>query len=148
MSDVGISATDRIAALEAELAEARAELRSRDLLIETLRVQLARLKRMAFGTSSEKLGHQIAQLELALEELEAEGEAVVVTRPNDRGERPVPVRALPPHLPRIDRTHEPATGACTCPDCGGQLRRLGEDSDELLDVVPVSWRVVRHVRPK
>lgn len=138
----------RIAALEAQLAAAHDELRSRDLLIETLRVQLARLKRMTFETSSEKLGQQIAQLELALEELEAEAEAVAASRPTLCGERRVPVRALPPHLPRIERTHEPATGTCTCPDCGGQLRRLGEDSDELLDVVPVSWRVVRHIRPK
>ena len=43
--------------------------------------------------------------------------------------------------------HEPVTGSCACPSCGGVLRPLGRDADELLDVVPVSWRVVRHVRP-
>lgn len=69
----------RIVLLEAQLAEAHAAVRSRDLLIETLRVQLARMKRMAFGPSSEKLGVQIAQLELALEELEAEAEATFAT---------------------------------------------------------------------
>jgi transposase len=140
----------RIAVLEAQLAEAQDELRSRDLLIETLRVQLARLKRIAFGRSSEKLGNQIAQLELALEELEAEAEADATIRGSETLPlpRPAPVRALPAHLPRVEQTHEPLGGNCTCPDCGGQLRRLGEDTDELLDVVPVSWRVVRHVRPK
>ena len=75
MSDHGVSAGDkdaRIAELEAALAAANAEISARDLLIETLRVQIARLKRMQFGVSSEKLSTEIAQLELALEELEAE----------------------------------------------------------------------------
>lgn len=35
-----------------------------------------------------------------------------------------------------------------CPDCGGELRVLGSDAAEVLDVVPVSWRVIRHIRPK
>ena len=60
-----------LAERDASLAEAKAELLHRDLLIETMRVQLARLRRMQFGASSEKLSAEIAQLELALEELEA-----------------------------------------------------------------------------
>ena len=75
VSDAGLSSPDkdaRIAALEAALAAARADISARDILIDTLRVQIARLKRMKFGKSSEKLDLQIAQLELALEELEAE----------------------------------------------------------------------------
>ena len=147
---------DRIAALEALLAErdaaladARAELLARDLLIQTLRVQIARLRRMQFGKSSEKLDRQIEQLELALEELEAEA-AVADERKTAATvvERPSPVRALPPHLPRDEIVHEPATGSCACPSCGGALRPLAADADEMLDVVPVSWRVVRHIRPK
>jgi len=65
-------ATARIAALEASLARAHAALATRDLLIDTLRGQIARLRRMQFGASSEKLGREIEQLELALEELETE----------------------------------------------------------------------------
>ncbi len=147
---------DRIAVLEALLAEreaaladARTELQARDLLIQTLRVQIARLKRMQFGKSSEKLDRQIEQLELALEELEAEAAVVDERRPADqRPERPSPVRSLPPHLPREEIVHQPATGVCSCPSCGGALRPLGADADEMLDVVPISWRVVRHIRPK
>ena len=62
----------RIAALEASLARANAALAARDLLIDTLRGQIARLRRMQFGASSEKLGREIEQLELALEELETQ----------------------------------------------------------------------------
>jgi transposase len=63
-------------------------------------------------------------------------------------ERPSPVRALPPHIPRAEQRIEPEAGHCNCPDCGGTLRPLGEDSDEILDVLPVQWRVIRTIRPK
>ena len=66
--------------LEAELAEAKADLTIRHLLIEKLKLQIARLRRMALGQSSEKLKGQIEQLELALEELET-AEAIVAPKP-------------------------------------------------------------------
>lgn len=146
----------QIAALQAALVErdaalviANAALATRDLLIETLRIQIARLRRMKFGTSSEKLDHAIGQLELALEELEAEASAVAKSKPiAEKVERRALVRAFPAHLPREEIIHEPAQGTCSCPDCGGQLRRLSADSDEMLDVVPLHWRVIRNVRPK
>lgn len=152
VSDPGLSTPDkdaRIAELEAALAAAHVDISARDILIDTLRVQIARLKRMQFGKSSEKLDTQIAQLELALEELE--GEAIVAAA--RRGDpvavdRPSPVRTLPAHLPREEQRIEPDQGNCTCPDCGGVLRPLGQDSDEMLDAVPVQWRVVRTIRPK
>jgi len=134
---------------DALIAELKAALAACDTLIETLRFQLAQLRRMSFGQSSERLADQIEQLELTLEELEGEAEVadtrkVIKTNP----ERAVPIRSLPPHLPRAERRIEPEGGACTCPACGGTLRPLGEDSDELLDVAPVQWRVLRNVRPK
>ena len=116
MSDAGLSTADkdaRIAELEAALAAAHADISARDILIDTLRVQIARLKRMQFGKSSEKLDTQIAQLELALEELE--GEAIVAAArradPAD-GVRSAPVRALPAHLPREEQRIEPEQGNC------------------------------------
>lgn len=87
MSAAVISDPDRdtqIAALTAALATAKAELAARDLLIETLRVQIARMRRMAFGASSEKLSAEIAQLELALEELEAAAVVTAIVSPSYR----------------------------------------------------------------
>ena len=65
MSDAGSLTFDRdgriakleapLAKREAALADARAQLHSRDLLIQTLRAQLAKLRHMQFGHSSEKL---------------------------------------------------------------------------------------------
>ena len=152
MSEAPVSSADaaaRIAALEASLARANAALAARDLLIDTLRGQIARLRRMQFGASSEKLGREIEQLELALEELETERDAPGPEMVDPGvAVRSVPVRSLPGHLPREEVVHEPASGACTCPDCGGALRPLGADAHEMLDIVPVRWRVVRNVRPK
>ena len=105
---------------------------------------------MTFGQSSEKLSAQIEQLELTLEELEGEAAVADVRQATSaqRSERPSPVRSLPPHLPRDEQRIEPETGRCNCPECGGTLRPLGEDSDEILDVLPVQWRVIRTIRPK
>jgi transposase len=147
VSDQALPTLDK----DARIAELEAALAARDTLIETLRFQLAQLRRMTFGLSSEKLALQIEQLELALEELEGEAQITGGGRTEKMAtstERPAPVRRLPDHLPRTERRIEPEAGSCTCPDCGGALRPLGEDSDEMLDVAPVQWRVVRTVRPK
>src|SRR5262249_47120126 len=55
-------------------------------------------------------------------------------------------RALPDHLPRETRRHDPKE--TVCPQCQGELRKLGEDISEMLEYVPASFRVIRHVRTK
>ncbi|WP_153112192.1 IS66 family transposase, partial [Propionivibrio limicola] len=55
-------------------------------------------------------------------------------------------KPLPEHLPRDTVEHLPAE--CSCPDCGGPLKKLGEDVAEVLEYVPASFRVIHHVRPK
>lgn len=138
-----------IAAQAADLARKDVELRSRDTLIEKLKAQLAALKRARFGARSEKIERAIAQLELALEDIEA-GEAVDLAAHARKTEAPgkaKPARQLlPDHLPREEVRHE-ARGPC--PDCGGdELRKVGEDVTEVLDYVPAAFRVIRHVRPR
>jgi len=149
-------------ACQAELATATAELKAaqraiqlRTLEIEKLKFQLARLRRMQFGKSSERITRRIEQLELQLEELET-GEAEATSR-DEAEERPGPTRErkkpkrkpLPEHLPRQDMVHEPEdNGACICPDCGAGMGKLGEDVTEVLDYVPGHFQVIRHVRPK
>jgi transposase len=94
-----------------------------------------------------KLDQQIEQLELQLEDLEAEeavaeAQAPVDMTPRKKAER----KPLPPHLPREERVQRPAGDACR--DCGGNLKYLGEDVSEQLEYVPASFRVIRHVHPK
>ena len=55
-----------IAALQAENAKISATLRAHDQLIQTLQLRIAKLKKQAFGQSSEKIEREIEQLELAL----------------------------------------------------------------------------------
>jgi len=126
-----------------------AQLRSRDVLIEQLKLQLARLKRLKFGRSSEQLDAQIAQLELSLEELEANAAAdpapkAPAEEPSTRAAR----KPLPTQLPRVPHVHEPATGNSSCPQCGGALRALADDVSEVLEYVPEHWKVHKHIRPK
>jgi transposase len=123
--------------------------------IERLQTMIVHLRRMQFGRKSEKIERQVEQLELELEDLEsakaaqleelerklepAKAVAVLAIR------KPVR-RALPDHLPREVETHAPA--APDCPACGSELNRLGEDVSEMLEWIPASFKVIRHVRPK
>lgn len=67
-------------AYETQVHGLRQQLETRVLEIESLKLQIAKLRRMQFGAKSEKLDRQIGQLELRLEELQAdEGEAAVDT---------------------------------------------------------------------
>lgn len=141
-----------IAAQRDALAERDAELAAQRLLLEKVRLQLARLRRMQFGRRSERLAAQADQLELALEDLEAEaGTAAASPAWKVADERAISDRCrparrpLPDHLPREVVEH---AAPDVCPACGGSLRFLGEDATEVLDWVPGRFRVVRHVRPK
>jgi transposase len=125
------------------------QLRSRDVLIEQLKLQLARLKRLKFGRSSEQLDAQIAQLELSLEELEANAAADPQPEALVEGSSARPARKpLPAQLPRVPHVHEPTTGKSNCPQCGGSLRTLADDVSEVLEYVPEHWKVHKHIRPK
>ncbi|MDN3573602.1 IS66 family transposase [Methylobacterium longum] len=117
-------------------------------LIEKLRGELARLKRVQFGVSSEKLQARVEQLELAIEALEVDeaerlAAAPVVAEAVEAASRGPGRRPLPDQLPRETVAHP---GPCACPACGGRLRRIGEDVTESLDYVPGRFKVVRHLR--
>ena len=144
---------DDVESLQQLVIAQRAELLARDLQLERMRMELARLKRMQYGRSSEQLDQQIAQLELSLEELEAS--AAQIGAPDLAASSPASIaaktrtppvrRPLPESLPRETLVH--AT-ACRCGACGGELRPLGEDVAEVLEYVPARFKVLRHVRPK
>ena len=115
------SLPDDVESLKQIVLHQRALLLSREVLLEKLKIELLRLKRMRFGRSSEQLDAKIAQLELTLEELEASQTQIAspaaITEEEQRPTRTKPVRkALPPHLPRESVVHAPA---CNCERCGG-----------------------------
>jgi transposase len=126
---------ERAARLAAEAAVSSARLE-----IERLKLLLAKARRAQYGQSTERGAKLVEQLELQLAELEetaAETEmaaelATSPARPEVRarlGRKPAR-RPLPENLPR-ERIVHPAP--CTCPRCGGPVRKLGEDITETLD---------------
>jgi transposase len=137
-------------ALKALVRAQHEQLLWRESEIEHLKLLIAKLQRMQFGRKSEKLARQIEQLELRLEDLQAkpaESKAAATTPPLLISTPAQPARRpLPQHLSRQTQRHEPKESAC--PDCGGALRKLGEDVSEMLEYVPASFFVIRHVRPK
>ena len=154
-----------VATLKAMLLALRAQSLSQALMIEKLTAQLAKLRRMQFGKSSEKLEAAILQLELALGEIEEDVAAAKAEQARLAAEKPAtsnkpdakpkdkPVRKpLPDHLPREEVVHWPASVAdgnleCGCPACGGKLRKLGQDETEVLERV-TTFKVIKHIRPK
>ena len=129
-----------LAEREAELAVARAELSGARLRIEQYKAQLAKLRRMQFGRSSEKLDAQIAQLELMLEDLE-EGEAAQTAPAAARGRDPAASRTASAGTPAAARSSAARGGRAPSGFGVPELRRhallqagrgrdrgLGEDS--------------------
>ena len=153
-----------LAAQQSELATQAQELARRDALIkeqsariEKLTFELARLKRWRFGKSAEtlsaeqlalwesELDEDIAQLEAKLEDLakdspEGEDKKGATTKQQPKRQR------LPDSLPRVEVRHD--LDSHTCPGCGEELQRIGEEISEQLDVIPARFFVRRHIRPK
>jgi len=143
------------ARITAENAKISATLRVHDQLVQALRLRIAKLQKLAFGKSSEKIEREIEQLELALEDLlvaVAEDDEALI----DEGQNePSPKATDAPTLRRRPRVSEATPrerreldpGAC-CPDCGGDLRVVGEDVSELLDMIAAQMKVIQIARIK
>jgi transposase len=139
-------------ALKALVRAQQSELDCRETEIESLKLLILKLKRMHFGPRAEKFDRDIQQLELRLEDLEANQAAAeplptpLATVASGETRRKPARRPLPAELPRETETIAPRQEAC--PDCGGTLRMLGEDVSETLEYVPARFKVIRTVRPK
>ena len=156
------------AVLNGEVLRSQEALKIALLTIDKLKVELAYLRRMKYGRSSEQLEH--AQLELAggqvaqpavaptahsegsevaqdSEQHQSNVRSMEAARNKRKAGQQAGSRGLPEHLPRRTVMHTPE-GGCTCEACGNGLREIGQDVSEVLDYEPGSFHVVRHVRPK
>ncbi|NPD69829.1 IS66 family transposase [Acetobacteraceae bacterium] len=130
-------------------AEARAT--GAEAMIAHLKLLIANLQRDRFGPTSERSRRLLDQLELQLEEpeanaAEADVEPAAPGDPRPGSSRAKPVRGpLPAHLPR-ERVVVP--GPTACPNCHGRLVKLGETITETLEVIPRQWKVIQTVREK
>jgi transposase len=150
-----VSALRQADETEAQLAQARARESATEAVIAHLKLQIAKLRREQYGVSAERSRRLLDQMELQLEDLEADASehdqaaeaAATKTASVAAFERRKPTRKpFPEHLPR-ERVVVPAP--CSCPTCGGaRLSKLGEDVTETLEVIPRSWKVIQTVREK
>jgi transposase len=130
------------AALQAENAVLRNE-------VERLKLLVAKLVRQQYGRRAERFERDADQLSL-LADVAAAASTDSVQAPGTRSAampKGKPVRKpLPAHLPREIVVHD--AGCQGCPECGGNLRRIGEDVAETIEIIPARFKVIRHVRPK
>lgn len=142
--------------LRDELVKLASSNRAYEALVEALRIQIARLNRQKFGASSEKITRDIEQLELALEGLEIESAAADTSAQEPEAEaavqpvdRPTPRRqgkiVFRGEVVREQITLDPGA---SCPQCGGELRLVGEDVSKILDFIQARLKLIETRRPK
>jgi transposase len=159
---------DSVDALRLVVQARDAEIHMLRLLVQKLKLQVARRNRMLFGSASERFvdgqqGPQGSLLEGAVLDGNPAGRAphkaaaAAAAPVSPAANNTSADRGLPAHLPREPHTHRPETTAghhdaagqpCGCAECGGRLREIGRDVSEQLEYVPGHFKVLRHIRPK
>ncbi|EKL7483509.1 transposase, partial [Escherichia coli] len=120
--------------------------------ISSLRALVAKLQRMLFGRSSEKIEKKIARAETRITELQnrlGEAQLQLTSMAGETAPKTSdsPVRkALPATLPHDRQVISPAETECSV--CSGKLKPLGESISEQLDIINTAFRVIETVRPK
>jgi transposase len=149
-----LKSEERAARAAADLIHAQATASSADALIARLSLEIEKLRRTLYGARSERKERLINQLEMQLEDAEADAledelaaERSAPSTLVKSFERKRPARKpFPEHLPR-ERVVIAAPTNCPC--CGStKLSKLGEDVTETLEVVPRQWKVIQTVRER
>src|SRR4051794_3265887 len=137
----------------AERDAVRAERDAAQAEIEKLRLLIRQLQRGQFGRRSERLDPD--QLQLGLEDLEQTAAAAEAAQDGVAARSGTPraprvrrrnLGALPAHLPRVEVLVDVEDKSCPC--CGGAMHAIGEDTSEMLDIVPAQLRVNVIRRPR
>lgn len=147
------------ARLQAQLQEKDALLQSRERHIQTLEELIKQFNRKQFSSSSEKLSKD--QLDLGLFNEAESTDVDEATETESTGPEPddtVEVRAhqrrkkprvsLPPHLPREEVLYELSDSERVCPHDGTELKAIGTEDHEQLEIIPAQAKVIVHRRQK
>ncbi len=113
----------RLTEQEALIHALQEKLSNREREIDHLQAQLDKLRRMNFGSRSEKVSRRIAQMEADLKALQKESDTLTGRVDDPAVQRPLrQTRIRKPFsesLPRDEKRLLPAESCC--PDCGGSL---------------------------
>jgi transposase len=145
---------DALKSLPEDPAELRAvserlmvEVQSQAYQIEKQKAELAGHRKARFGSKSESLDQlafdmaEDAEIEVAAEAQKNEPTRADSKPPKRQHSR----KPLPGHL---ERQNEVLSAGEECGDCGGSLRKIGEDVTEELEYFPGRFVVRRIVRPR
>src|SRR3954469_3420015 len=153
LTDVVAQQNATIAALRIERDTIRSEHEAAQAEIEKLRLLIRQLQRNRFGRRSEQLDPD--QLQLGLEDLEQAVAAAEAAQEEAAARSSTPraprvrrrnLGGLPAHLPRVEVLVDVEDKSCPC--CGGGMHVIGEDTSEMLDIVPAVLRVRVIRRPR
>src|SRR5215208_5116396 len=153
MTEVIAQQNAALISLQAERDTAWSERDAAQAEIEKLRLLIRQLQRGQFGRRSERLDPD--QLQLGLEDLEQTAAAAEAAQEAAAGSNSAPrpprsrrrnLGALPAHLPRVEVLVDIEEKSCPC--CGGALHAIGEDTSEMLDIVPAQLQVKVIRRPR
>ena len=153
MADVVAQQNASLVSLQAEHDTVLVERDAAQAEVEKLRLLIRQLQRSRFGRRSERLDPD--QLQLGLEDLEQTMAAAEAAQEEVAARSSTPriprvrrrnLGALPAHLPRLEVLIDVEDKSCPC--CGGSLHVIGEDTSEMLDIVPAQLRVKVIRRPR
>lgn len=139
---------DDLAIAQFQIREQAETLRQQGVLIAKLQHQLEQLLRQKFGKKAESVDPS----QLLLFAPEAVPPAAPGPTPEPKSAPATPRnggrKSLPASLPRQRIVHDLTAEDRTCPECGLERQKIGEDTREQLEYVPASLIVLEHVRPK
>jgi len=140
--------------LTSELKKANCELNQAKLLLEQKELIIAKLRKILFGSKSERytpdqvqaiqisLFAELEDIKLKEEQLAAQTEetqTVTYERKVNKAKEPPNRQPLPDHLPRVEIVIEPEG------DMSG-MKKLPPKITEILDIIPPQFQVIRIVR--
>ncbi len=139
-----------MADLQKEINLLREQLAQEKSVNAALKEKIEQLLNQRFKPSSEKISPDQLGLfneaeELVIEE-ESEDSKTTTVKSHERKARPRV--SIPEHYPREEIVHDISETEKVCPKDGTELKVIGSDDHEQLDIVPAKIKVIRHVRLK
>lgn len=140
-----LSATE----LTIEVANLKREADQKDQRIKLLEEMLRLQRHKQYGASSEKDTGGQGQLfnEAEDEELTSTEDSTEITVPAHTRKKKKRV-SIPPELPREEIVHDLEEADKVCPHDGTELKYIGDETSEQLDIEPAKIKVLRHLRKK
>ena len=140
-----------VADLQKENTLLRDQLAHQKSINATLVEKIQLLLNRQFKPSSEKISPDQLGLfneaeELVVEESNATQPEVTTVKSHERKSRPRV--SIPDYYPREDIVYDISNAEKVCPHDGSELKVIGSEDHEQLDIIPAKIKVIRHVRLK